>query len=212
MGASVKPIRSKAKRRAAGNTPEKRVKHPLDQARGFELIWPQTSPLLDASRLIANPSYVYFVGEEEGDGPVKVGVTKKPIERLRTMQTGNPRRLKIEHILIGDREIEQLLHEIWEEFAIRSAAKASKPSSSPGTEWFKPEIRDQLYPVLETAAKAQLEHLRSCAVDGVVRIEDLQRIIREAHGHHGVIGKRREPTLLLGAHAGYVNMSRRSRV
>lgn len=157
MGAAVKPIKGKARKRLASQI-ERKPKSPLDKARGQELDWTKVSDLFDATRGIENPCYVYFVGEG-ADGPVKIGTAKDPINRLRNMQTGNSRRLKIERALVGDRLIEQMLHDNWEKYAIYAPTRQGKADTRPGTEWFKPEIRAELYPIIETAALEQMKFL-----------------------------------------------------
>lgn len=59
----------------------------------------------------ANKSgYVYFVREQ--DGPVKIGWTAKDPElRLRSMQTGNPRRLELLGTVRGTLATEAILHD-----------------------------------------------------------------------------------------------------
>lgn len=69
----------------------RRPQSPIDKAKGYEIIWPQVSQLFEAVRHFDNPSFVYLIGE--ADGPLKIGVSKDPIARLRGMQTGNPQRL-----------------------------------------------------------------------------------------------------------------------
>jgi hypothetical protein len=81
---------------------------PLDKAAGHEVAWRRVSDVFDAARQIRNCKFVYFIGEDD-DGPVKIGVAKDPISRLRAMQTGNPRRLRVEHVLVGDMDVEKLL-------------------------------------------------------------------------------------------------------
>lgn len=131
---------------------------PLDKAKAYEVVWGQVAPIFEAARPYGNNSFVYLVGEP--DGPVKIGISKDPIARLRTMQTGNPRRLRIEYVLIGDMPTEKLLHEFWEPHAISSLASRSLPGSAPGTEWFKADARAELLPIIETAVRYQLALLR----------------------------------------------------
>lgn len=180
-------------------------KSPLDKAYAHELDWPKVSEVFNAARTIANPSFVYFTGEQD-EGPLKIGVAKDPVSRLRGMQTGNSRRLRVERVLIGDRDLEQLLHQIWNDLVVVVPHKAGRPDAPPGTEWFRPEIRDELFPIIETAAEAQIEHL----VDAEDEIDtgDLERIVREAHGAHGMEAHRPHEVRLLAQGPGYVTPRR----
>lgn len=185
------------------------TKSPLDKARASEIDWPKVAPLFDAARTVANPSFVYLIGEQD-DGPVKIGVAKDPITRLRAMQTGNSRRLRLERVLVGDRNIEQLLHQIWRHLAIVSPTKAGKPDSVPGTEWFEAEIRVELFPVVDTLTAAQIDHIADNIVGDRkdLDIADFERIVREAHGAHDVVAHRPHEVRLLAAGGGYVSPRR----
>jgi hypothetical protein len=97
--------------------PSKRTS-PLDKAYGHEVSWPATSALFELSRDVVS-GFVYVIGEEDG-GAVKIGVASDPVKRLRQMQTGNPRRLRIEYVLFGGLSLEKQLHEIWRDLACRS--------------------------------------------------------------------------------------------
>ena len=52
------------------------------------------APSPDVTRAQGVRSYVYIIGHPE-DGPVKIGVSAKPRDRLRDLQIGNPVKLKI---------------------------------------------------------------------------------------------------------------------
>lgn len=155
-------------------------------------------------------SFVYFVGEEDG-GPIKIGWAKDPLKRLRGLQTGNPRRLRIEYVLVGDGDTERLMHELWEHFAIKSKRKEGKVDTAPGTEWFRDDIREKLEPILKTAGEKQAACIKA-AVGEDLYLDHLERAVREAHAHHGYEFKGRDEVRLLGAHTGYVLGSRRSRL
>lgn len=219
MGKAVKgsPTSSGGKRGSRqtriGSSHKREWPSPIDHAKGYEVVWPQVSGLFDAARGTVGLTFVYVIGEADG-GCVKIGTAKDPVKRLRSMQTGNPRRLRVEYVLMGGRDIEALLHQMWEAFAITSVAKRGKVDAAPGTEWFEPEIREQLFPIMATASEAQIDHLRSVLVEGgkVIGLDELERMIRQAHAEHGFVAKGREEVRLLGAHAGYVLGSRRNRV
>lgn len=184
---------------------------PIDKAKGYEVVWTQVSGIFEALRPFENACFVYVIGE--ADGPLKIGLSKDPISRLRAMQTGNPRRLRIEYVLAGDMALEKLLHELWEPFAVYSMAGEAvrgkgNPNAAPGTEWFKPEAREMLLPILADAVKRQLELLTPA---GDVELPALERAVRDAHAESGFVAKRRDQTRLLGAVVGY-SVQRPSRI
>lgn len=185
-----------------------RYRSPIDKAKGYEVIWQQVAPVFEATRDLQGVEFVYFIGEED-DGPVKIGHSKDPIARLRAMQTGNPRRLRVEHVLVGGLHTEQVLHEIWAKHAIISTRQKGKVDALPGTEWFRPDIRTDLDPIVRTAVEKHVEFLR--AAEGDILGEDLERLIREAHGAHDYMMWKRDEVLLLAQGAGYVTR-RRSRL
>jgi hypothetical protein len=162
---------------------------PLDQAKAYEVVWDQVAPIFEASRRIQNPSFVYLIGEEEG--PVKIGVATNPVKRLRTMQTGNPRRLRIEWVLVGDGDLEKMLHKVWQSFGIWSTKNEQAQQRwpdlpyTPGTEWFQPEVREKLVPVIQTAIRLQVEHLKDARGD--VLFKDLGALVIEAHQEHDFV-------------------------
>lgn len=192
----------RTKKRASQGGRKRKAQSPIDRALGTELDWQRTSPIFAAARADDFRSFVYVIGEEN-DGPVKIGKAADPIDRLRTMQTGNSRRLRVEAVLIGDRLVERLLHEIWEPHAIRSVRKRGKVDAPPGTEWFNAEIRRDLLRAIETAAADQIAALEiSSAVESY---EDLARIVLEAHRkHHDLVVHHRDEVRLLAEGAGTV--------
>jgi hypothetical protein len=208
VGRAVKPIRTSASRMAKPRGPS-RTKSPIDKARPHEVVWQQVAPMFERARGIENASFVYFIGEPD-DGPVKIGQAKDPVGRVRTMQTGNPRRLRIEHVLLGTREMEQLLHEMWEPFAIVSPARATKVDLGPGTEWFGPEIREKLMPIVETAVERQLDFLETAP--SPIQPSDLAECVREAHADHDFVFRPRDVVRLLGATVGYARVGRGTRI
>lgn len=160
---------------------------PLDYAKAYEVIWDQVVEIFEAVSSAQNPAFVYLIGEEDG-GAVKIGTAVDPIKRLRTMQTGNPRRLRVEWVLAGDRDLERMLHRLWKPLAITSgqhrAMQRRWPDSqrTAGTEWFQPEVRKELFPIIRTAVALQLEHLK--AAKGDVFLEDVAALVVKAHQEH----------------------------
>lgn len=58
-------------------------------------------------------STVYIIDEGDDEGPVKIGVTgvgQTAVVRLATLQTGNPRKLRIVHVGPGDYGVESYVH------------------------------------------------------------------------------------------------------
>jgi hypothetical protein len=65
---------------------------------------------------------LYLISDDEGYGEgvhVKIGFTTDVEERLRTLQTGNPKELNIQGLFNGDRDTEKELHELFEAFHVR---------------------------------------------------------------------------------------------
>lgn len=58
--------------------------------------------------------YVYLLGElnnaAEPTEWVKIGHATDPVRRIRSLQTGNPRPLQYEALILGDKRTERLLH------------------------------------------------------------------------------------------------------
>lgn len=171
---------------------------PLDHAKAHELDWGAVADVFDAARRITNPSFVYFIVEQ--DGPIKIGLAKDPIKRLRGMQTGNSRRLRLEHVLVGDRETEGLLHELWEPDAIRSATKRNGAEGYTCTEWFDPSVRNELFHVADVAAEAQIKYIVSASSPS---FHDLSQIVFDAHVDCNVDYHQRDERIFLAAGAGY---------
>lgn len=181
---------------------------PIDKAKAYEVVWHQVSSLFEAARRYADASFIYVIGEPE-DGPLKIGYSKDPIARLRNMQTGNPRRLRIEYVLVGGMETEKLLHQFWEPHAIISASSKRLPGVAPGTEWFKSRVRAELLPIIQEAIKSQIWMLSQD--EHPPSFNDMETAVREAHAGTGFIAHIVEPTRQLAQGAGYVE-SRRLRI
>lgn len=75
---------------------------------------------------ITKQSHVYLL--QSGDSnEIKIGFSSQIGRRLRALQTGQPKRLKVLAMVNGDRTVESLLHRIFADFRIPDA----------GTEWFE---------------------------------------------------------------------------
>ena len=198
MTRSIRTARSK--RLQSGRTVQRK---PLDKAKGTEIDWDRVPMTFQLGEDILGVSYVYCVGEG-ADGPVKIGTAKDPIARLRQMQTGNSRPLKIEHLILGDSEVERLLHEIWRDDRLTG-------------EWFRPEVRERLYPVMSTARLRQISYVNRVASDipdsdDTVRVEQLCECVKVAHTENDVVMRIAYRPRLLAAGGGYIVSGGRSRI
>jgi hypothetical protein len=70
------------------------------------------------SSKLATPTFIYFI-QDGDDGPVKIGYSNKPDVRLRNLQTGNYRELRLCHVIPGDLSVEKQLHQRFEPARIR---------------------------------------------------------------------------------------------
>lgn len=201
MGTSVRQARTSGSRFAHRDRPV--FKSPLDRAKSHEVVWSQVAAVFDAARLLDECTFVYAV-EERDAGPVKIGTAKDPVKRVRGMQTGNPRRLRVAYVLVGDRHIEGLLHEFWEGFAITSDSRSGKPDSPPGTEWFEERVRERLFPILQTAGDYQVQRLSELAPDEEWTMKLAEDAIRDAHHDHDFVPLIKHQTVLMAAGAGTI--------
>lgn len=116
----------------------------LSAAHGTEINWERVPQFL-RGRTTRSATFVYLIGEEN-DGPVKIGFAADPIRRLRELQTGNPRRLRIECLIFGNATTESLLHGYLQPHVIPGKRTTSElnPTYNRETEWFKAEARDEI--------------------------------------------------------------------
>lgn len=56
------------------------------------------------------PTQFVYVIKAQGDSPIKVGKAENVMTRLAQLQTGNPRKLDLLHVLVGYSELEWQLH------------------------------------------------------------------------------------------------------
>ena len=174
-------------RRRKASTPRRhKPQSPLDRAKAHELDWESVAGLFDAARTLENPHFVYVIGEPD-NGPVKIGHSTDPIMRLRHFQTGNPRRLRLEQLVLGDKWTEALLHEAWEPYLLDTGNRKSRKLD---TEWFRAEIRAKLFPIFRAAAESQCNLLSRTS--GEIRIVSLERMVRRAHAEHDFTFHKRE--------------------
>lgn len=61
------------------------------------------------SEHLEDPSFVYLIQGDPGT-PVKIGVAKDPLKRMRELQTGNPSKLHLQYVIPGDAGLERHLH------------------------------------------------------------------------------------------------------
>ena len=199
---------------------------PLDKAKAHELAdWERVAKMFTAARSIANPSFVYVIGEEDS-GPIKIGTAKCPVTRLRAMQTGNSRRLRIAYALIGAR-FSLFAHVLVRSHESPGLVLPDKQDllpyrraltggidfvlrvgvgKAPGTEWFRPEVCEQLFPILDTAVEKQLAQF-----GGDIYLTSLGQAIRDAHIEHDHVAQGRDHVWNLAPVAGY-SVARPSRL
>lgn len=68
--------------------------------------------------------FIYFIQAVSG-GPIKIGYSKDPAARLKTLQTGHPEELVILRMYPGTQQAECSMHKGWERYQVRN-------------EWFHP--------------------------------------------------------------------------
>lgn len=172
----------------------------LSHAHPAEINWENVAPFLK-DRQPGTAPFVYFIIEGE-DGPVKIGQAKNPIQRLRSLQTGNARPLKIEFVIYGDLEFERLLHEYWRPFAIVGSKLKRADRDSDyfrETEWFAPEARKR---ILDAADEISFRQL--AAPHGTTTLDDMYLIVGEVMTELGYEIRRPDELRYLGKHGGYV--------
>jgi hypothetical protein len=96
------------------------------------------------------------------------------------------------------------VHEMWEPHAIRTPDRLDKTHGPPGTEWFKPGIREALYAVVDTAAQDQIDFVVQSV--GEINPFDLGDLIKEAHAKHKIDYHVRPEIRLLAQGAGYIGV------
>ena len=91
---------------------------------GFQLFDALPRLVEDALRAKSNRGrLVYFI--QSDDGRVKIGFARQPSQRLKELQTGSPRRLRLVGLALGGPATERHLHRLFSDFRIAG-------------EWFHP--------------------------------------------------------------------------
>lgn len=150
----------------------------LSGVHGSEINWDHVPGVL-AGRQPGRMPYVYFIAEA-GDGYIKIGTARHPVKRLRELQTGNPRHLKIERVIHGDTEIEKLMHGYFRDDVVGGRQQLSttfQNSRARDTEWFDPGARERIF---EAAEEIWYRQVELKPVDGFITIEMLQVAVAEA--------------------------------
>lgn len=193
MPKSVAKVKTKGRLSAGlrADRQRSRFASPLDKATTVEVAWEQVAGIFNAARGLEQAEFVYVVGEGGEDGPIKIGLSAEPIERLRGMQTGNSRPLRIEYVLLGNRRLEGFLHSIWEPHAITSPRREGKAPAAPGTEWFQAAARESFLPAARLAVEKQLALL-----EGEPALSELCAAVIEAHVELGIDIASDKPRLL----------------
>ena len=116
----------------------------------------ELQPRIEADGATNDEGYVYCIAEYDENGMksgyFKVGTAYHPAERLRGLQTGNVRQLKIwrDPQLVSKRlDAERAAHKALEKYAVKRGG---------GTEWFKvpPSEEDEFYRIFCEATKQYL--------------------------------------------------------
>ena len=92
---------------------------------------------------------VYFI-QSGKKGPVKIGVSSDPIERMKTMQTGNPENLK----LIAELICKSKKHAYEIEYKLHKRFKWAKKRG----EWFNPIVKARFNQINEVEADKIIRH------------------------------------------------------
>ena len=175
----------------------------LHGVHGSEINWEYAALRLQGMRRGAMP-FVYFIAEPD-PGYVKIGTAVDPVKRLRELQTGNPRRLRIERVIYGNAEHERVLHAYFRGWMAEGKRQATtfKPTHAKDTEWFAPEARERL---LEAA-----DRIWDCQCDlgsenGALTVQQLHEAVGEAMTELGYELRQQDVTRLLGRTSGYVKV------
>jgi Meiotically up-regulated gene 113 len=165
MGAAVKNISSGTGMRKAARVGRGR-QYALDGVQAAEINWAPIAAMFDHAIGRASATFVYFIAEQP-DGPLKIGTAVDPIERRRQLQTGNPRHLRIERLVYGERRVESLLHRTFSGQVIPGSRERRSQFDgrfAVDTEWFSAESRPLILAAAEEIAERQL------ATDGATNL------------------------------------------
>lgn len=120
--------------------------------------------------------FVYFIQERELEDlatePIKIGVAAWPQKRLRTLQTGNSRKLVVRQVILGGAFVETRLHRVWK----RKGAQLRD-------EWFGKGYQRAILELAYEIALAQvavIETGRRVEAGLTACVEDLLRVHRWA--------------------------------
>lgn len=175
----------KTVRASSGRNKKPSHKSPIDIARPAEVEWEKVAPVFQLTQYANDLRFVYFIGE--ANGPVKIGVAKDPVKRVRELQTGNPRPLRVERVIVGHTDTERLLHKMWEPYSLVAVRNGGRIGTEPGSEWFEATIRGELYPILDTAIQQQIEKVPERMGDGEIHSGYLNDLLWEAHIEHDFV-------------------------
>lgn len=117
--------------------------------------------------------FVYFIQEMEGQA-IKIGVAADPLKRLAGLQTGNPRTLTIEQLIVGGVSVEKRLHRLW-----------GRKGACIRDEWFGKGYEGVILVLAKEIARRQLEVLERGV--GLERL--LPKCVDDVLSHHGEVLK-----------------------
>lgn len=96
--------------------------------------------------------YIYLI-QAGHSGPVKIGVSRTPQKRLRSLQTANAKTLVLRASFFGDAQCEQTIHQYWSRFRLSG-------------EWFSSEVLAMTESVISNERFGFTELLFSLIRDG----------------------------------------------
>jgi hypothetical protein len=99
------------------------------------------------------PSSFVYVIQADGDSPIKVGWAADVPKRIAELQTGNPRALRLLHVLVGEQRLEHNMHR-----------RLGRPLRLVG-EWFD---GDEIEPFLEFVGDLAERMRQSYEADGEI--------------------------------------------
>jgi len=198
MGVAVKRVSGRGSARKAARVGRGR-QHALDGVQASEINWEPVADMLDHACGRPSGAFVYFIAEHP-DGPLKIGTAADPIKRRRQLQTGNPRHLRIEQLIYGERRVEELLHRTFVGQVIRSGRERRTQLDgrfAMDTEWFSVEGRPLILAAAEEIAQRQI------AIEDATNMQLGQAVLDVVEGLpiERVVG---DEVRLLGQGAGYV--------
>ena len=105
--------------------------------------------------------YIYFI-QQGLDGQIKIGYSQDPKDRLKTLQTSNPRELRLLLTLQGNEDYERKLHKQFERHKLKG-------------EWFEPHEDVLIFIENNKSGDVALERIENTILGLQSEIEELKR-------------------------------------